>query len=80
MLLQLQGIEVVPTKCLGVCNGPVAVIPLGRKPVVVSEVDSARARTRLQKAIANGDTRMLKRYAVGGGKREKALKRSARAL
>ncbi len=79
VLLQLEGIEVVPAKCLGVCDGPVAVL-LGRKPMVVSEVDSPKARARLHKALANGDEKAIKRNLVGGSKREKALKRSRRAL
>lgn len=83
-VLSDDGLDVVPTKCLGVCHGPVAVVvsPSGRA-VVVEKLKKKGRQRALADAVRSG---RLKRAAAAGPvvrkskRRKKALSRAGTAM
>ena len=67
------GVEVVVTGCLGVCKGPVAMCPIGDRWEVVSKVKGKDARKRLVEAVTRQRQKAVKKRAVTGSRREKAI-------
>lgn len=72
------GLVVMPTGCLGVCNGPVMAAPIKDRIEVVSRVRGSAGRRRVLSALEAGKRKQVKPLLVKGGRREKALRRVAR--
>lgn len=77
------GVEMVQSRCLGVCSGPVAVVADDRGcAVVVKKVRSKTRRKRLASAITSGDLTGAAEAAPLVDKpkrRDRALRRAGRA-
>ena len=72
---------VVPTRCLGVCNGPVAVVTTDRGGVVVRSIRSPKRRRQLVRSVRAGElARKLRSRRVRGKKERRALVRASRAV
>jgi hypothetical protein len=67
------GVEVVITGCLGVCKGPVAMVPIGDRWEVVANVRGKEARKRLVEAVTRQRQKCLKKRALSGPRRKKAI-------
>ncbi|MCK9494243.1 MAG: (2Fe-2S) ferredoxin domain-containing protein [Dehalococcoidia bacterium] len=74
------GVEVLITGCLGVCKGPVAVIPVGDRWEVVAKVRGKDARRRLLEAITRQRQKVVKSRTVRGSRRRKAIAKGAGKL
>lgn len=74
------GVEVVVTGCLGVCKGPVAMCPIGDRWEVVSKVKGKDARKRLVEAVTRQRQKAVKKRAVTGSRRKKAIAKAADKL
>ena len=66
------GVEVLTTGCLGVCKGPVAMLPIGDRWEVVSRVRGKDARARVVDAMTRQRQKALRKRAVRGSRRRKA--------
>ncbi|MEM9711838.1 MAG: hypothetical protein AAGA17_06420 [Actinomycetota bacterium] len=78
-----SGLDVVPSRCLGVCNGPVVVVdPVGERPVVLRRVRRGAARravidlARSKRSAVRSDDAL----AVGGKKARRAIRRAVEAV
>ena len=69
------GLTVESSKCLGICEGPVAVAPIKDRWEVVEKVDGKRQRARLVAAVTLGKPKKVRRSLVKGTRRKKALRR-----
>ncbi|MFP5321932.1 MAG: hypothetical protein ACLGIC_08805 [Acidimicrobiia bacterium] len=78
----LADVEVVPTACLDVCDGPVAVLdPTGEAPVVVERVRKGKHRRALVDVLAGRPARKPFRSRVITGKAARtARKKAGKAL
>lgn len=82
LLAELDGSDVVRTKCMGVCHGPVAVVDAaGDRPVVIQRIRSRKqARAVLELATGGGSAPDRLRLVVEKKKRRKAVSRARAAL
>ncbi len=74
-------VDILAVRCLGICEGPVAVVgAAGHQPVVIAEVRKAKHRDALA-ASAHGAalSKGLRRRRVSGKKLAKALHKAAKA-
>lgn len=69
------GLMIESSKCLGICEGPVAVAPIKDRWEVVEKLDGNRQRTRLVEAVTLGKPKRVRRSLVKGARRKKALRR-----
>lgn|GEM_PF-2637891 len=67
------GVEVVIVGCLGVCKGPVAMCPIGKSWEVVAKVKGKGDRKRIVDAFLERREKGLKKRAVRGSRRKKAI-------
>ncbi len=74
------GVEVVITGCLGVCKGPVAMCPIGDRWEVVSKVRGKDDRKRLVEAVTRQRQKAVKKRAVTGPRRKKAVEKGTGKL
>ena len=75
--------EIVDVRCLGVCDGPVAVVrPTSATPVIVARVRGEERRRALRRVVRRDHDLpgRLARREVTGAKRAKALRRLRRSL
>jgi hypothetical protein len=79
----LSRCDVIETRCLDICDGPVVILdPLSADAVVLSKLRSAkdvRDVKRLVSGEIKSSTRLDKRRVLGS-KRRSALRRAARAF
>jgi hypothetical protein len=67
--------------CLDVCSTPVVVVdPLGDRPVVVGDLDGAKARRDLGRWVAGGEaTDRLRKRLLGGKAARRARSKAAKS-
>ena len=75
-VLLAAGVEVKASGCLGICDGPVAVAPVGDRWEVVRKVDDKRRRSKLASAVVSGQRSKIRGRLVAGSRRKKALRRA----
>ena len=84
----LSRCEVVETRCLDICDGPVVILaPLSAEPVVLSKLRSPKdvrdvgrlVRNEIEKGGISLSARLEKRRVLGS-KRRSALRRAARSF
>jgi len=73
-------VDVVITGCLGVCKGPVAMLPIGGRWEVVAGVRGKDSRKRLVQAVTRQRQKALKKRTVRGSRRDKAIAKGAAKL
>lgn len=74
------GVEVVIVGCLGVCKGPVAMCPIGKGWEVVAKVKDKDDRKRVVNALVERHEKGLKKRAVRGSRRKKAIEKGTLKL
>ena len=74
------GLVVLPSPCLGVCAGPVLAGAIRDRVEVVSNIRDPDDRDRVVSALGGGKRKKVKRLLVKGGRRERALRKAAKAL
>lgn len=74
------GLEVEASRCLGICEGPVAAAAIGHRWEVIRKVDDKRRRARLVDAVISGQRNKVRGRLVGGSRRKKALKRAMKSV
>jgi hypothetical protein len=74
------GLEVEPSGCLGICEGPVAAAPIGDRWEVIRKVDDKRRRSRLVAAVVSGQRSKVRGRLVAGSRRKKALRRALKSV
>ncbi len=71
------GADVVPTSCLGICKGPVAVLDPEGDAVVVARVRKPKHRRALLEHLGGSPARKPLRSRVVTGKKAKKARRKA---
>lgn len=74
------GVDVVIVGCLGVCQGPVAMCPIGDRWKVVAKVKGEAGRECVLQALCDQRAGGLKARAVKGKRRRKAIAKAASKL
>lgn len=77
---QDAGLQVITSGCLRICKGPVAMVPAGDRWEVIPRVRGKDARKRLVEAVMRQRRKALKKRAVGGGRRRKAVAKGTARL
>jgi ACT domain-containing protein len=77
--LRAAGYDIKPSKCLGVCIGPVVAAPIKNRVHIISEVKGAETIHDLTLAISQGKMRSLRQRKVTGSKRDKARRKALQA-
>ncbi|MEM9607367.1 MAG: hypothetical protein AAGA99_08080 [Actinomycetota bacterium] len=73
-------LEVVHSRCLGVCHGPVAVIDrAGEEPVVLRRIRRGAARRVVVELARTGRAQGAGEISVAGKKARRAIRRAAKA-
>lgn len=67
------------SKCLGICEGPVAIVEIGGRQEVVGSLRSGKRQRRMIEAVLRQKRSRLP-SVITGNKRAKALARAARTL
>jgi hypothetical protein len=79
----LSRCQVIETRCLDICDGPVVILqPLSDEPIVLSKLRSGKDVRDLNRLV-NGEIKLsarLKKRRVLGSKRRSALRRANRSL
>ena len=79
----LSPCQVIETRCLDICDGPVVILePLSDDPIVLSKLRSAKDVRDVHRLV-DGEINLsarLKKRRVLGSKRRSALRRSARSF
>ena len=79
----LSRCQVVGTRCLDICDGPVVILePLSNDAIVLSKLRSAKDVRDVQRHV-DGDIKLsdrLRKRRVLGSKRRSALRRAARTF
>lgn len=70
----------VTTGCLGICKGPVVMVPAGERWEIIPRVRGKAARQRLIEAVTGQRRKALKKRAVRGPRRRKAIARGTGRL
>ena len=73
-------IAVTEVNCLGHCSGPVAVLPVGDRPVVVADIRGKNRRRAVAESLTKSKTSPIRKFALKGKKERKALHRAEKAL
>ena len=74
--LRAAGVPVVSSRCLKVCHGPVAVVPVGGRWRVVERIRDKKIREELLRALRRQRQGRIRRQLVRGGDRRAAIKRA----
>lgn len=74
------GVDVVIVGCLGVCQGPVAMCPIGDRWEVVAKVKGEAGRECVLQALCEQRSGGLKERAVKGKRRRKAIAKATSKL
>ena len=74
------GLEVEASRCLGICEGPVAAAAIGDRWEVIRKVDDKRRRNKLVAAVISGQRGKVRGRLVGGSRRKKALRRATKPV
>ena len=74
------GLEVEASRCLGICEGPVAAAPIGDRWEIIRKVDDKRRRAKLVSAVTSGQRSKIRGRLVAGSRRKKALRRVMKSL
>jgi hypothetical protein len=77
--LIVAGYDIKPSRCLGVCIGPVVAAPIKDRVEIVAQVRGTATIHDLTRAIADGKARNLRNLRVKGSKREKARRKALEA-
>jgi len=78
--LRAAGVEVLPSRCLRVCKGPVAMFPVGNRWQVVARIRGGRARRKVVLALTRQRQRGIRKRSVRGGRRRRAIERGTQAI
>ena len=74
--LRADGVRVVTSRCLKVCEGPVVVVAIRDRWDVVERVRSKQAQRRVIEALQRQRRAPIKKRLVEGGERRRALDRA----
>ena len=74
--LRADGVRVVTSRCLRVCEGPVVIVAIRDRWHVVERVRSKRAQRRVIEALQRQRRAPIKKRLVEGGERRRALDRA----
>ena len=74
--LRAAGVPVVSSRCLKVCHGPVAVVPVGGRWRVIERIRGRKTRARVLGALRRQRTGRIRRQLVRGGDRRVAIRRA----
>lgn len=78
--LQGIGLSVDTVPCLGVCDGPVAAVPIDGRIEIVSRLSKPKIRRKMVVAVSSGHRGKLSRHLVGASTRRKAIRKLTRRL
>lgn len=79
-ILEEVGYEVRPVKCLGVCDGPVAVVTVAGETRVIADIRKKEHRAKVVQALMSAKPKRLRRFTVKGSTARRAQRRAEKAL